>query len=98
MKLIIKEIIFPIILFVIFFVSFIVAIIFIPKAVIDYGDNDWWTEVFCVKENGKYQENFYYDVCIIDGIEYLSEFVKTDEYYNVTDYGRKSKWKLVRKK
>lgn len=57
--------------------------------------SDWWTEVFCLREGGEYQEGYFYDICSINGVEHRAKFEGTGEYYNLTRRGEIYEWQLV---
>ncbi len=52
---------------IVWLISFILFCVFFPSRIDE--NNDWWAKTFCVGE-GEYQERFYDDVCIIDGVKY----------------------------
>ena len=60
--------------------------------------NNWWTKVFCLKEQGNLQEKFWRDTCIIDGEEYFASFVKTEEKSNLTYSHTSREWQLIKRK
>ena len=49
---------------------------------IDTKENDWWAKSFCLMEDGKLQQKFFKDICWINGIGYIADFVGTGEYYS----------------
>ena len=38
-----------------------------------YHHNDWWTEIFCFEKGGEHQERLLWDVCVIEGVEYVED-------------------------
>ena len=63
---------------------------------IDTNQNDWWAKIFCNIEDGKLQQKFFKDICWIDNVGYVAEFVGTGEYYNnLTKLDEIKKWQLV---
>lgn len=58
--------------------------------------NNWWVKLFCIIEDGKLQQKYFKDICWIDNVGYIAEFVGTGEYYsNLTPSDEIYKWKLV---
>ena len=46
------------------------------------NENDWWAKSFCLMEDGKLQQKFFKDICWIDNVGYIADFVGTGEYYS----------------
>ncbi len=66
----------------------------------DILPNEWWTKVFCLEENGEYQERFFLDVCIINGEVYEAQFVEVEVTSRVhQEYKpiKEKSWQLVKR-
>ncbi len=59
-------------------------------------ENNWWTKVFCIIEDGKLQQKYFKDICWIKGVSYVADFIGTGEYYsNLTSSDEIYGWQLV---